>query len=289
GQLPLMIDPALAAALFIGASMLLSLAVVPVTLSSRLAPALPESAFISPRALYRLSPSGVVGALASGLAQGAFFGLGTFFAQRAGLTASEAAYFILAGVLGGLAGQLPLGRLSDYVDRRKVIAVSYLATAIAALAIVYTSDFGLFALLGLTVIMGASLFSLYALCLAHLNDYVHSGAMVGVSQSLLITFSVGAVLGPILASSVIGVAGSSGLFFFISAVCVLTSAFVFWRMSKRDALPWKDKLDYVAFPNTTPALSEMHPAAQREPDHKIDPQGGAATGPEPDTRSGPSA
>ena len=78
--------------------------------------------------LYAMSPVGVVGGFFVGLANGAFGGLGVVFAEEVGLSITGIALFMSAALVGGALAQLPLGRFSDRTDRRKVIiAVGLLA------------------------------------------------------------------------------------------------------------------------------------------------------------------
>src|SRR3546814_6857661 len=69
--------------------------------------------------LYRTSPLGFVGAAVTGVMMGAFYGLGAVFARGVGLNTAGTALFMSATILGGVALQWPLGRLSDLVDRRR--------------------------------------------------------------------------------------------------------------------------------------------------------------------------
>ncbi|MGH8662962.1 MAG: hypothetical protein ACREUX_01730, partial [Burkholderiales bacterium] len=64
------------------ASVLLSLALVPVTLTRVLEPKPVAAPRLGLRNLYETSPLGVVGATVSGLVNGAFFGMGAVFADR---------------------------------------------------------------------------------------------------------------------------------------------------------------------------------------------------------------
>src|SRR3546814_1152682 len=67
------------------------------------------------------SPLGVAGAGITGLLLGAFYGLAAIYARRIGLSLADTATFMMTVILGGVALQWPLGRLSDRYDRRRVI------------------------------------------------------------------------------------------------------------------------------------------------------------------------
>ena len=81
GQLLLMTGEPGTYPLFLIASILVSLAAVPVALTTSPAPEPIASIEIHWRRLYRCSPVGVVGCLAVGLANGSFWGLAPLYAQ----------------------------------------------------------------------------------------------------------------------------------------------------------------------------------------------------------------
>jgi MFS family permease len=106
--------------LFAVTSVLISLAAVPVALSAAPAPAPIQSTEVRLRRLYRLSPVGFVGCLGVGLANGAWWSLVPIFASDAQLHTSGIA-ILMSAVIGGAAAQWPVGRLSDRMDRRRVL------------------------------------------------------------------------------------------------------------------------------------------------------------------------
>ena len=108
--------------LFVIVSILVSFAVIPVALTRVAPPVLPHVEALSFHRLYQASPLGVVGTVASGLVLGSFYGFGPVFASGIGLDLSQTGLFMSAVIFGGVLLQLPIGRLSDLFDRRRVIA-----------------------------------------------------------------------------------------------------------------------------------------------------------------------
>jgi MFS family permease len=103
--------------LFIVVSLLISAAVVPITLLPSHPPAEVEQESVALKDVVLVSPLAAVGVFLAGLAIGGFWGMGPNFAQRIGLDVSGISAF-MAAVLGGtLALQWPLGWLSDRVSR----------------------------------------------------------------------------------------------------------------------------------------------------------------------------
>jgi MFS family permease len=107
--------------LFALASILISLAAVPVALTAARPPARLMQSRLRPLKLYSGSPVGVVGVLLAGVATGAFWSLGPAYAIAYGADTSEVAIFMSLTVLGCALVQWPIGRLSDRLDRRIVV------------------------------------------------------------------------------------------------------------------------------------------------------------------------
>ncbi len=136
GQLMLGLDRPEDFPLFLLASILVSLTAVPVALTRAEAPAPVQSVKIRLKYLYNLSPVGVMGCLAVGLANGSFWALAPVFAQMKGADTWGVAIFMSVAVIAGAIGQWPLGRLSDKTDRRRIIIVATCGSATAGLLMV---------------------------------------------------------------------------------------------------------------------------------------------------------
>ena len=246
GQMMMTLGSPTAFPLFAVASVLMSLAALPVALTKSAAPAPVQAVRIRFRHLYRISPVGAMGAIAVGVTNGSFWALGPVFAQSSiSFTGTLAvALFMSITVLAGALGQWPLGRASDKIDRRKVILVSCAGAAIAGLGLVFFAknwDYALFALTGL---FGFFAFPLYALCTAHMNDHVSADGFVESSSGLLLLYGGGAVIGPIMASAVMQVIGSTGLFAFSVVIYLLLIAFTLHRMRCRAAVAEEEQSDF---------------------------------------------
>jgi MFS family permease len=236
GQMMLTLASPTAFPLFAVASILVSLAALPVALTTAPPPGPVVSVEIRIRHLYRLSPVGFVGAIAVGLTNGSFWALGPVFAQSYiySLGTAAIALFMSATVIAGALGQWPLGWSSDHMDRRKVIVFACLGAAVAGVGMNILArgwDQGPFIF---AVIFGAFAFPLYALCAAHMNDSVEDNGFVEASSGLLLLYGAGAVAGPLIASPAMGYFGPAGLFGFTALVHSAMAAFAFYRMYRRD-------------------------------------------------------
>lgn len=224
--------------LFAIASVLVSLAAIPVVLSVTPSPELPLSVEINLRRLFQISRSGTLGCLATGFANGAFWSLAPVFTAAFSADISLAAWFMTSTVLGGALAQWPLGYLSDKIGRRKVLAAAALAGTTVSIFIVVTVENMSFAGINLLgAAWGAAAFPMYALSVAHANDYADPSEYVMVSGGLLLVYGIGAILGPFAASALMTIVDASGLYVFAALVQALLMVYVIQRIFRRSSSP----------------------------------------------------
>lgn len=220
--------------LFVIPSVLVSLAFAPILLSVSPAPSFGTTKSLSIWALYDVSPLGVVGIFLMGGVFSALFGMTAVWGTLAGLSVLEISVFTAAIYLGGLVFQLPIGWLSDRMDRRKlVIAVAAIGTVGAAVPVVLALPY--WALLGVALVIGGISNPLYALLLAHSNDYLDSDSMAAASGGLLFVNGLGAIVGPLVIGRMMGVIGPNGFFLFIAVLTALLALYASWRATRRPA------------------------------------------------------
>ena len=241
------------------ASILISLAIIPICLTRSTAPALTEAASLPLRRLFAASPLGVVGAGITGLLLGAFYGLAAIYARRLGLSLAATATFMMVVILGGVALQWPLGHLSDRYDRRRVIVGGFALTLAVSVALAMQPSGTL--LLALGFAFGGLGFALYPLSVAHANDRLLPSERVTASGQLVLLYSVGAALGPIGGAAAMTLAGAGGLFLFIALAAGTMLVFGLWRLAVTDAVPGEAQQDFQILPRTTPTAALLDPAA----------------------------
>jgi MFS family permease len=127
---------------------------------------------------------------------------------------------MLAAVLGGLAFQIPAGRLSDRFDRRIVLAALSAGLAGAAVALVHLPR-TLPVILPAAAMLGGFLSTLYPVCVADALDRMPADQVVAVSSRLILVTGLGSVLGPIIGMSVMERFAIDGVFYLIAATALL--------------------------------------------------------------------
>lgn len=256
-------------------AILYSLAAVPVALTATPAPPAPHAAKLRLGWLIAVSPAAVIGCFFTGLANAAFWSLSPVFAKANGLPLTGIVSFLTLAVLAGALTQWPVGWYSDRLGRRKPLIGAAILAACAGAALSLAGSADRWLLLSLAAIYGASAFPIYTLCVAHANDLVHKKRAVEVSSGLLLIFSMGAILGPLIASWIMSQMGPGGLFLHSAAAHTIIALAMLARIVLRPELPKDTKEVFVAVPRTTPAVFDLDPRA--EPDET----GPAAASPQP--------
>ena len=243
--------------LFVIASVLVSLGAVPVALSKSPTPEIPQEVEVDLRRLFRISPTGTIGCFAHGIANGAFWALAPVFTAGVSSDPSLAAWFMSSTVVGGALAQWPLGFLSDRIGRRRTLLGAATAGAlVASMIIVAVDNLGFMGINLLGATWGFFAFPMYAIAVAHANDYADSDDYVMVSSGLLLMFGAGAIIGPFLASAVMTLTDASGLYILTMFVHASLAVYVLLRIFRRSSAPIEQ---HIAFSD---ALATAHTVSQ---------------------------
>ena len=244
--------------LFIICSVLITFAAIPILLSITPQPVQETTENFSAAELYRVSPLGVVGAFAGGILQGALFSMGAVYAREIGLDIADTSYFMFLFIGGAAVLQWPVGKLSDLIDRRRVIAGLAFAGAVTPIVtyIVISADPGL--ILWMAVIFGVAPSLLYSMFIAYTNDYLRPEQMVAASSLLTLIYGAGAVIGPPAAGMLMDLAGPHGFLGLLSLGHAGLFAFALYRMTRRESVPIEEQSPY--YPGAVTRTASLAPA-----------------------------
>lgn len=244
-------------ALFVIPSVLISISFAPILLSVTPTPAFEQSKNMGFAELWRVSPLGFVGIFLLGGMFAAQFGMAAVFGTVLGLSVKQISMFVAAIYVGALLTQLPIGWISDRMDRRVLIcAVSAVATLGALLGALFLDNFTL--LLVAAFIVGGTSNPLYSLLLAHTNDFVSLEEMAGTSGSLIFVNGVGAILGPLAIGWLMQQFGPMSYFVYMAVLMALLTGYAAYRMMIRSAPSVEDTTAYSPLaPTSSPIAYEV--------------------------------
>lgn len=221
GQLVLVVHPGLGVELLMLVALCFALCLVPVALTHKLHPAPLHPAPLEMRFFIDRVPLSLTTIAVSGLLIGAFYGLAPLYATRMGLSTEQVGLFMGCSILAGLLVQWPLGWLSDRHDRVRLINTCALLLTLAALPLALQPQASLWLLFGVGFSVCALQFSLYPLAVALANDHVEGARRVSLTAMLLVTFGVGACLGPLLAGVLMRFFGPNMLYAFVCGCALI--------------------------------------------------------------------
>ncbi|MGR3426013.1 MAG: MFS transporter [Sagittula sp.] len=244
------------AALFIGASILVSISFAPILLSISPAPVVEVAKPMSLRQLFVSSPLGVVGTFLLGGLYATQSGMGAVFGTQIGMSANLISLFIAMLFAGALVLQYPFGWLSDRMDRRKLIfGAAVVGAAACLLGWGYGTDRR--ALMAAAFLAGGVTTPLYALFLAYTNDFLTTEEMPAASGGLVFTFGLGAIAGPLITGWAMQGFGPFAFWLVLAVTFGAVALYALYRMAQRAVTPVAETDSYLGvLPMSSPVAVE---------------------------------
>ncbi|MDR3497536.1 MAG: MFS transporter [Ancalomicrobiaceae bacterium] len=199
--------------LFIATAMFFSSGILPLTVTEQDPPERPASPKLPFLKLLREMPVGVVGVFLIGFANGPMFSLAPVFGNEIGLTSGEVGNFMICMTIGSALVQLPIGRVSDAIDRRLLVTALASASVAVEIALWLTgARLAHGALYALAALLGAVVSTQYYVLVTHINDGIPAARSSGVSAVMLFSYCLGAIVGPSTAAAFMAGHGPSALY-----------------------------------------------------------------------------
>lgn len=242
------------------AAVLLTVALIPLALTRMEAPAVEAIERLSFFTLARESFTGVSGALACGVLIGSFYALGPVYASLIGLEVSRISTFMASAIVAAMIVAWPLGRLCDLFDRRRVMFWVALVAATAAALVVFFGAERLWLLTLLAGLFTGLSAALYPIAVAITNDRMESNRIVAASATLLLSYGIGSVIGPIVMAQLVAMIGPEGLFMGSAGFLVLLAVTTRYRIASTDDILVADQEHFIpAMPESSSVLAEIDP------------------------------
>ena len=245
GQMALTLGDPSGYVFFVVAAVFYCLALVPTALTTTATPRPLTTVSLDLRALWRNSPVAVAAVFFVGISNSAFGALSAVYAGKVGLMLTSVALFASLPILVGAVTQIPVGWLSDRMDRRKVLVGLCGVAVLTDVAFVLLAPDTRMMNLILSGLFGATIYAMYPVIIAHANDHAPDGSAIQVSGGLLMIFGFGGIVGPAVAGWMMTALGPTGLFMTSAGAHLLTILYTLWRISRRAPVPEAVKSPFV--------------------------------------------
>ncbi|GAA0627553.1 MFS transporter [Thalassospira tepidiphila] len=243
-------------ALFIVASILVSISFAPILLSASSVPVTEAARPMGLKELFAGSPLSTVGIFLLGCVYATQTGMAAVYGTQIEMTTVQIATFVAMLFAGALVFQYPIGWLSDRMDRRKLI-FGAAAVAMSACMLGWLSGNQLVFMMCAAFVAGGMTTPLYALFLAYTNDFLSLEEMPAASGGLVLTFGVGAILGPLIAGWSMEHLGPQSFWLVLAGTFAVIAVYALYRMTRREALPVEETESYVSvLPTASPMAVE---------------------------------
>ncbi|MBL0620232.1 MFS transporter [Aeromonas dhakensis] len=159
---------------------------------------------------------GVDGCIISGIVLGSLYGLMPLYLNHQGVSDAGIGYWMAVMVSAGILGQWPVGRLADRFGRLPVLRVQVLVVILGCGAML-----GGLAMGPALFILGAAGFTLYPVAMAWACEKVEHHQLVAMNQALLLSYTIGSLLGPAYTALLMQHLSDNLLFIMIAGVALL--------------------------------------------------------------------
>ncbi|MBL0456127.1 MFS transporter [Aeromonas enteropelogenes] len=170
---------------------------------------------------------GVDGCIISGIVLGSLYGLMPLYLNHQGVSDAGIGYWMAVMVSAGILGQWPVGRLADRFGRLPVLRVQVLVVILGCGAML-----GGVAMGPALFILGAAGFTLYPVAMAWACEKVEHHQLVAMNQALLLSYTIGSLLGPAYTSLLMLHYSDNLLFIMIAGVSLLYLLMLLGPMGK---------------------------------------------------------
>lgn len=184
-----------------------------------------EATHVWPMLRLRHARLGINGCIISGIVLGSLYGLMPLYLNHQGVSDSGIGFWMAVMVSAGIVGQWPIGRLADRFGRLLVLRVQVFVVIMGCLAMLSNA-----AMAPALFILGAAGFTLYPVAMAWACEKVEHHQLVAMNQALLLSYTIGSLLGPTFTAMLMQNYSDNLLFIMIASV-----SFIYLLMLLRKA------------------------------------------------------
>ncbi|MGI9352561.1 MAG: MFS transporter [Rhizobiaceae bacterium] len=220
---------------------LVTLAILPVGLTRLRQPEAPEEFNIQIRKLWKVSPVGLMGMLCVGGLTMTLQGFAPIYTGELGYKPADIGLLMLIMQMGLLVVQLPMGALSDRIDRRYVLLiVAAMSVTLAVVSILTESNLSFLWLVIIFAIWSGSIETFYSVSSALANDRADPKDYVFLSSTQMVMWSIGAFIIPLMSTGLLLFLPVTMFMWLLLILSMLFAMFVVVRIFARKAVPQEE-------------------------------------------------
>ncbi len=183
----------------------------------------------------KVAPTALLAALIFGAVEMGILNLLNIYGLRSGLTEASGTMMLLVISLGSIVFQVPIGMLSDRMDRRLVL-VGCAATGMAAAVLIPAAIHNPLALYAILFVMGGIILGMYAVGLTLVGERFRGGDLAAANAAFVTMYGLGALVGPSLGGIAMDIWDPNGLMVVLAALCGGYALVIFARMRRKASL-----------------------------------------------------
>lgn len=168
-------------------------------------------------------PFALAVAFCGGIANASFYGLSAVYAKALGYDTAQIAVFVGIVLVAPAIFAFPIGALADRMGRMPValLIAGFSMLACLFVSLVHPASFWL--VTTASVVAGGCLVPLYVLGLSRIVDAVGEQDVIPATTVVLLSYSFGALCGPIAAGTAMELTGPTGLYVFLGMVSLIAT------------------------------------------------------------------
>jgi len=252
------------------AALLLMAAVVPLSISRLQSPPVEESASMSLKRLWGITSLGLLTALASGVLISSFYSLVPLYATLTGIATSEIGSLMSISVLSAMVLAWPIGWLCDRYERSRVLFVVGLIAAVSALGAAFGGEWAYAIRVLFMALIMAIIASIYSIAVAITNDLVDTQDRIAASSTLMLSYGLGSIIGPLGGSWLMQVLQPSALFYGYAILLLMLTGFTFYRRGQVTPIPVAEQEHFIVAVPESQVASEFDPRTEDPEDIPIE-------------------
>ncbi|MBT3701491.1 MAG: MFS transporter [Alphaproteobacteria bacterium] len=214
---------------FVVCSVIVSMALVPLWFARKIVPEIEAHPFgLDIFRYFFLIPTIMGAVLLIAFIDFAAFGLLPVYAVKHGFEKEIATAMLSMAALGNVFLQLPIGWVSDRINRYTALILTTTITLIASLLVPYAIDTS-WLVWPLLFIWGGFAYGIFTIALGIIGQRFQGAALVSVNATTAIVWGIGGIFGPPVGGVAMDVSGPDGLMWSVAGACILFLILAIYR------------------------------------------------------------